>query len=113
VALPEGIRLISMVGTGSGHVRWSMLAVISLSILALTLNWFDVATAFPLIGAQFKKTLVHNLHRVVGADQQEVRHIRRSRPPACARSRNGWAAIAVTRGAKSASSKRASSRRLS
>jgi predicted MFS family arabinose efflux permease len=31
-----------------------MLAVISLGIIALTLNWFDVATAFPLIGAQFK-----------------------------------------------------------
>jgi nitrate/nitrite transporter NarK len=31
-----------------------MLAVISLGIMALTLNWFDVATAFPLIGAQFK-----------------------------------------------------------
>ncbi len=31
-----------------------MLGVISLGILALTLNWFDVATAFPLIGAQFK-----------------------------------------------------------
>ena len=31
-----------------------MLAMISLGILALTLNWFDVATAFPLIGAQFK-----------------------------------------------------------
>jgi len=31
-----------------------MLAVISLGIMALTLNWFDVATAFPLIGAEFK-----------------------------------------------------------
>lgn len=31
-----------------------MLAVISLGIAALTLNWFDVATAFPLIGAEFK-----------------------------------------------------------
>jgi MFS transporter, ACS family, D-galactonate transporter len=31
-----------------------MLAVISLGIIALTLDWFDVATAFPLIGAQFK-----------------------------------------------------------
>jgi ACS family D-galactonate transporter-like MFS transporter len=31
-----------------------MLALISLGILALTLNWFDVATAFPLIGAEFK-----------------------------------------------------------
>ena len=31
-----------------------MLAIISLGILALTLNWFDVATAFPLIAAEFK-----------------------------------------------------------
>jgi len=30
-----------------------MLAVISLGVMALTLNWFDVATAFPLIGAEF------------------------------------------------------------
>ena len=30
-----------------------MLAVISAGIFALTLNWFAVATAFPLIGAQF------------------------------------------------------------
>ena len=37
-----------------GHVRWGMLTVISLGIVALTLNWFAVATAFPLIGAQFK-----------------------------------------------------------
>ena len=28
--------------------------LISLGIVALTLNWFDVATAFPLIGAQFR-----------------------------------------------------------
>src|SRR5580698_7963409 len=34
--------------------RWSMLTLISLGIMALTLNWFDIATAFPLIGAQFK-----------------------------------------------------------
>jgi ACS family D-galactonate transporter-like MFS transporter len=34
-------------------VRWVMLATVSLGVMALTLNWFDVATAFPLIGAQF------------------------------------------------------------
>jgi MFS family permease len=39
---------------GPGTVRWRMLAVISLGIAALTLNWFDVATAFPLIGSEFK-----------------------------------------------------------
>jgi MFS transporter, ACS family, D-galactonate transporter len=31
-----------------------MLAIISLGVIALTLNWFDVAPAFPLIGAEFK-----------------------------------------------------------
>jgi MFS transporter, ACS family, D-galactonate transporter len=43
-------------GPGSVHgpARWGMLAVISLGIMALTLNWFDVATAFPPIGAEFK-----------------------------------------------------------
>jgi MFS family permease len=40
-------------GAGEGPMRWGMLAVISLDIMALTLNWFDVATAFPLIGAEF------------------------------------------------------------
>jgi ACS family D-galactonate transporter-like MFS transporter len=46
--------MTSVRGAGPGHVRWAMLGVISLGILALTLNWFDVATAFPLIGAEFK-----------------------------------------------------------
>ncbi len=32
---------------------WAMLALISAGFLALTLNWFDVAAAFPLIGAEF------------------------------------------------------------
>jgi ACS family D-galactonate transporter-like MFS transporter len=40
-------------GVEDGPVRWGMLALISLGIMALTLNWFDVATAFPLIGADF------------------------------------------------------------
>ena len=31
-----------------------MLAIVSLGVIALTLNWFDVATAFPLIGADFR-----------------------------------------------------------
>jgi ACS family D-galactonate transporter-like MFS transporter len=34
--------------------RWGMLAIISLGVVALTLNWFDIATAFPPIGAEFK-----------------------------------------------------------
>src|SRR6202167_3958652 len=40
-------------GAEAGPRRWGMLAVISLGIVALTLNWFDVATAFPLIGREF------------------------------------------------------------
>src|ERR1700728_1972306 len=45
--------MMSGPGIDEGPGRWGMLAVISLGIIALTLNWFDVATAFPLIGAQF------------------------------------------------------------
>ena len=41
-------------GIEGSPYRWPMLAVVSLGIVALTLNWFDVATAFPLIGAEFK-----------------------------------------------------------
>jgi len=37
----------------SGALRWGMLALISAGFIALTLNWFDVAAAFPLIGAEF------------------------------------------------------------
>lgn len=36
-----------------GGVRWRMLAIVGLGVIVLTLNWFDVATAFPLIGAEF------------------------------------------------------------
>ena len=46
--------MASSIALKQGPVRWGMLTVISLGIIALTLNWFDVATAFPLIGAQFK-----------------------------------------------------------
>ncbi len=35
----------------TGMARWGMLALISAGFIALTLNWFDVAAAFPLIGA--------------------------------------------------------------
>lgn len=37
----------------TGMARWGMLALISAGFIALTLNWFDVAAAFPLIGADF------------------------------------------------------------
>ena len=46
--------MTSVDGAAPARARWGMLALISLGIVALTLNWFDVATAFPLIGAQFK-----------------------------------------------------------
>src|SRR6204780_5864188 len=45
--------MTSACGAQDGQARWGMLAVISLGIFALTLNWFDVATAFPLIGGEF------------------------------------------------------------
>jgi hypothetical protein len=45
---------MTSVGAHEGAARWLMLAMVSLGIVALTLNWFDVATAFPLIGAEFK-----------------------------------------------------------
>lgn len=41
----------------SGLVRWRMLAIICLGFFALTLNWFDCATAFPGIGAEFHSSL--------------------------------------------------------
>src|ERR1700689_442661 len=31
-----------------------VLAIVSLGVVALPLNWFDIATAFPPIGAEFK-----------------------------------------------------------
>lgn len=34
-------------------LRWWMLLLLCLSLLVLTLNWFDVAAAFPQIGQQF------------------------------------------------------------
>jgi len=40
-----------------GATRWLMLGIICLGFISLTLNWFDVATAFPLIGAEFKAGL--------------------------------------------------------
>ncbi len=33
--------------------RWWMLLLLSLSLLVLTLNWFDIAAAFPQLGQQF------------------------------------------------------------
>ena len=46
--------MASIRGAAQDRSRWGMLAILSLGIGALTLNWFDVATAFPQIGAEFK-----------------------------------------------------------
>lgn len=35
-------------------VRWWMLLILSLSIVELTLNWFNIAAAFPEVGQQFR-----------------------------------------------------------
>jgi ACS family D-galactonate transporter-like MFS transporter len=42
-----------MITADHGGRRWGMLAIVCLGFISLTLNWFDVATAFPLIGAEF------------------------------------------------------------
>lgn len=34
-------------------MRWWMLLILSLGFVALTLNWFDIAAAFPALGQQF------------------------------------------------------------
>ncbi len=34
-------------------MRWWMLLILSLGFVSLTLNWFDVASAFPALGQQF------------------------------------------------------------
>lgn len=39
---------------GSPATRWWMLGIISLGFVALTLNWFDIAAAFALVGAEFQ-----------------------------------------------------------
>ena len=44
--------MTSVPGT-QGSARWQMLGIISLGVMALTLNWFDVAPAFPRIGSEF------------------------------------------------------------
>src|SRR5580698_11001915 len=46
--------MASMRGATQDGSRWGMLAILGLGIGALTLNWFDVATAFPLIGKEFR-----------------------------------------------------------
>ncbi len=35
-------------------LRWWMLLILSLGFVSLTLNWFDIASAFPALGQQFR-----------------------------------------------------------
>jgi MFS transporter, ACS family, D-galactonate transporter len=50
----QGTLVTATRGTSGDSARWRVLAIVSLGVVALTLNWFDIATAFPLIGAEFK-----------------------------------------------------------
>ena len=45
--------MTSAAATTQGQLRWRMLGIISLGVVAMTLNWFDVATAFPPIRTEF------------------------------------------------------------
>ncbi len=42
-----------MASQREASTRWWMLVLLSLTLLALTLNWFDISAAFPQIGQQF------------------------------------------------------------
>ncbi len=42
-----------MISQVDASKRWGMLVLLSLTLLILTLNWFDIAAAFPQIGQQF------------------------------------------------------------
>lgn len=48
------MNAIQGIPAGSDRVRWGMLGLLSAGFIALTLNWFDVAAAFPLVAAEFK-----------------------------------------------------------
>jgi MFS family permease len=45
------VGTVSMRGTAT---RWLMLLLISLGVIELTLNWFNIAAAFPALGQQFR-----------------------------------------------------------
>ncbi|GEM_PF-973508 len=45
------VGTVSMRGTAT---RWWMLLLISLGVIELTLNWFNIAAAFPALGQQFR-----------------------------------------------------------
>jgi MFS transporter, ACS family, D-galactonate transporter len=43
----------SVLTSPAGPVRWVMLGTVSMGVVALTVNWFDIAVAFTPIGAEF------------------------------------------------------------
>ncbi len=43
----------SVSGSRDTSLRWWMLVILSLGFVQLTLNWFDIAAAFPALGQQF------------------------------------------------------------
>ncbi len=44
---------MNMVSQKDASQRWWMLLLLSLTLLVLTLNWFDISAAFPQLGQQF------------------------------------------------------------
>jgi ACS family D-galactonate transporter-like MFS transporter len=45
---------VATVSQRSTSMRWWMLLLISLGVIELTLNWFNIAAAFPALGQQFR-----------------------------------------------------------
>ena len=45
---------MSKVSSREAPLRWWMLVLLSLTLLAMTLNWFDISAAFPQLGQQFR-----------------------------------------------------------
>lgn len=44
---------MTMTSQREASMRWWMLVLLSLTLLAMTLNWFDISAAFPQLGQQF------------------------------------------------------------
>lgn len=44
---------MNMTSQREASTRWWMLVLLSLTLLAMTLNWFDISAAFPQLGQQF------------------------------------------------------------
>src|SRR5260370_10619762 len=50
----KGKNDMSMISQRATPMRWWMLTILSIGFVALTLNWFDIASAFPALGQQFQ-----------------------------------------------------------